>query len=55
LIRASGKVRENLEKKCDFVSEKCDFCQKVRKSAVLAQKCEKIDFGQIVHDAILLK
>jgi len=55
-FRASGKVWEKLEKKCDFVSEKCHFCQKVWKSAILVQKCEITDFGQIVlNNAILLK
>jgi len=49
-------MREKLEKKCNFVSEKRDFCQKMQKSAISAQKCEKIDFCQIVHNnAILLK
>jgi len=49
IFRASGKVWEKLEKKCDH-------CQKVGKSATLAQKCEITDFGQIVHNnAIMLK
>jgi len=29
IVRASGEVLEKFRKKCDFVSEKCDFCQKV--------------------------
>jgi len=56
IIRASGKVQERLQKKCAFVSEKCDFCQKVQKNEILAQKCKITGFGQIVHNnAILLK
>jgi len=45
-----GKSVRKIGKKCDFVSEKCDFWQKVRKSAILAQKCENLDFGQMVHN-----
>jgi len=50
------KSVRKIGKKCDFVSEKCEFCQKVQKSEILAQKGEITDFGQIVrNNAILLK
>jgi len=50
--KSAGKIG----KKWNFVSEKCDFCQKMQISAILAQKCKIMDFGHIVHNnAILLK
>jgi len=50
------KIAREIGKKCDFVSEKCNFCQKVQKSKIQAQKCKITDFAQIVHNnAILLK
>jgi len=50
------KSVEKIGKKCGFVSENYNVYQKVRKSAILTQKCEIMDFDQIVHNnAVLLK
>jgi len=54
-IQGIWKSAGKFGKKRDFVSEKCDFCQKVWKSEILAQKCKIMDFGQIVYNSNFAK